>query len=44
MVGKRVQFDDETWQAIVALADRSRGANRRGFRGPPQEAQAAGGA
>ena len=21
MVGKRVQFDDETWQAIVAVAD-----------------------
>jgi hypothetical protein len=23
MVGKRVQFDDETWQAIVALARRN---------------------
>ena len=23
MVGKRVQFDDETWQAIVALVRRS---------------------
>jgi hypothetical protein len=23
MVGKRVQFDDETWQALDALADQS---------------------
>ena len=24
MVGKRVQFNDETWQAIQAVADRTR--------------------
>jgi hypothetical protein len=24
MVGKRVQFDDETWEGIVAVADRTR--------------------
>ena len=24
MPGKRVQFDDETWQAIEAVADRTR--------------------
>ena len=23
MVGKRVQFDDETWEAVIALARRS---------------------
>ena len=48
MVGKRAQFDDETWAAIVAVAQATGSSFQQladeAFADPAQEAQAAGGA
>jgi len=42
MVGKRIQFDDETWEALQAVARHLSAARRRGLCGASAEIWSAG--